>query len=155
MPILSFRVEGVTPTGEKIYPGMLLAKEMLRVPAAIWVHQSALKALSDQGTKPPDMVQGNALIDTGASITSIDLEAARKLGLPEVGRTSLGTADGPKQAPLFPFSISIPPSLSFQCPQGAGCNLRGQGIIALIGMDLLARCILIVNGPEGTCSLAY
>ena len=35
-----------------------------------------------------------------------------------------------------------------------GANLRRQGIIALIGRDILASCVLIVNGPEGTATLA-
>ena len=35
-----------------------------------------------------------------------------------------------------------------------GANLQSQGLIALIGRDLLSSCVLIVNGPEGTVSLA-
>ncbi len=34
-----------------------------------------------------------------------------------------------------------------------GANLKTHGLIALIGRDLLASCVLIVNGPDGTVTL--
>ena len=35
-----------------------------------------------------------------------------------------------------------------------GANLASQGLVALIGRDLLASCILIYNGPDGSFSLS-
>ena len=66
----------------------------------------------------------------------------------------LGTASGPTEAATYAFRVGIANTFTLDCPQGVGCNLSGQGIIVLLGMDLLSRGILIVNGPDGSFSLA-
>lgn len=39
--------------------------------------------------------------------------------------------------------------------QAIGVNIREQGIIALIGRDILSSCILIYNGVEAQYTLAF
>ena len=39
--------------------------------------------------------------------------------------------------------------------QALGVNIREQGILALIGRDLLSSCILIYNGLEAQYTLAF
>ncbi len=46
----------------------------------------------------------------------------------------------------LPFEIKMRSAL--------GANLRPQGLIALIGRDLLENCVLVVNGPDGSFSLS-
>ena len=35
-----------------------------------------------------------------------------------------------------------------------GANLRSQGLVVLIGRDVLEKCVLVVNGLDGSFSLA-
>ncbi|MXW16568.1 MAG: hypothetical protein F4123_10950 [Gemmatimonadetes bacterium] len=39
--------------------------------------------------------------------------------------------------------------------EALGVNIREQGIIALIGRDILSSCILIYNGVEAQYTLAF
>jgi hypothetical protein len=38
--------------------------------------------------------------------------------------------------------------------RACGAKLEPQGLIALIGRDMLASCVLIYNGPDGSFSLS-
>lgn len=58
--------------------------------------------------------------------------------------------------PLHPLRFSFPgtdlPPITFR--RVAGSALQSQGIVALLGRDVLANFILVYNGPAGTFSLA-
>jgi len=124
------------------------------MPVLIGVHSAASRFLAAAEKTVPQPVQGIALIDTGASITSIDAKVAERLGLAPTGAIKLGTAGGQTDAPTYAFSFSLPNLPAFDLANGVGCDLQGQGIIALIGMDLMSGCILIINGPDGSFNLA-
>ena len=55
---------------------------------------------------------------------------------------------------MYAFAIDVGGVGKLMCPRGIGCDIAGQGIIALIGMDVLVNCILIVNGLDGSFTLA-
>lgn len=60
----------------------------------------------------------------------------------------------------YDVSISIPPpkGLAFQVPTIAVTEhefFNAQGFHALIGRDVLSRCILIYNGQIGLFTLGY
>lgn len=154
MPILNFRLEAKTAEGATVPGSIGLQHFGLRVPVVVGIHGLVEKACRDQEIEIPQPISGHAVLDTGATVTSIDETIAQRLQLTPNGVRRLATASGPMEATTYAFRLRIANALTADCPQGVGCNLSGQGIIVLLGMDLLSRCILIVNGPDGSFSLA-
>jgi predicted aspartyl protease len=97
---------------------------------------------------------GWALIDTGASSTCIDEQAAQKLGLPviDVGFMLSATHE---QVPcnIYPISIATP-IMAFNIPRALGAALAPHGLVALIGRDVLQTCNLFYNGLAGQFTLS-
>lgn len=155
MPILNFRFIGETSDGKPVPGAIGLRKELLRIPVQIGLHHAAHEAIVKSGEVPPKPIVGRGIIDTGASITAIDVAVAKKLTLEETGTIQLGTASGPTAAPTYAFKLILADALTIECTQGAGCNLGDQNIILLLGMDVLSNCILILNGPDGSFNLAH
>ena len=101
-----------------------------------------------------------ALFDTGANLTSIDLELAKALKLLVIGQANLRTAAGPQTMPSFAVDISFPSTklLPFYNLRINSCNLgfdlndsgnlpNPQNTGILIGRDIMARWNIIWNGP--------
>ena len=111
----------------------------------------------------PNPIEGTALIDTGATITSVDVAQLVQLGINPVGMRAVGTAGGTKQQSVYPARFIFPgtPLPSFDLHQVMGCDLTGQTVlnqkplIALIGRDILSRAVLIYNGSAGMFSLSF
>ena len=118
--------------------------------------ETQLKALADKGKIPPAPVVGWALIDTGAHSTCVDREAAARAGLAVVDSAPMTSATYAHEiVPIFAGQLDItgiPQNVVVNRAYGA--NLAAQGLVALIGRDLLASCILIYNGPDGSFSLS-
>ena len=125
---------------------------MLQVTVTIEEH--AGKALASQGKVPPTPKIGWALIDTGASNTCIDELAAKELGLPviDIG-TMLSATHDKVPCNIYPVLISTP-IVNLNSPRTMGAALAGQGLLVLIGRDVLARCNLFYNGPIGQFTLS-
>jgi len=110
----------------------------------------------------PNPVDGVALIDTGATITSIHADILIGLGINPVGVANVGTAGGPRQQSTYPAKFSFPgtPLPGFELAQVIGCDLTGQMVgnqrplIGLIGRDVLANAVLVYNGSAGMFSLS-
>jgi hypothetical protein len=108
-------------------------------------------------------VDGIALIDTGATITSIHAPILIGLGINTVGVANVGTAGGPKQQLTYAARFSFPgtPLPGFELGQVLGCDLTGQTVlnqqplIGLIGRDVLAGAVLVYNGSAGMLSLSF
>jgi hypothetical protein len=136
--------------------GPILAVEVA-IPEALAQH------LSDKNSPIPSPATGWALIDTGATITSVDGKVFSELGVPPVGVAQVGTASGAVQQQVYPARISFPGThlkdLGFS--QVVGCDLTGQfppdfgGLIALIGRDLLRHFVFHYNGPGGFITISY
>jgi len=111
----------------------------------------------------PNPIDGIALIDTGATITSIDASILTRLGINPVGVANVGTAAGPQQQSTYAARLSFPgtPLPGFELPQVIGCDLSGQTVlnqqplIGLIGRDVLASAVLVYNGSAGMFSLSF
>lgn len=113
----------------------------------------------------PPPVEGFALVDTGASISSIDAPVFGQLNINQNGRALVGTAGGQHQQFTYPARLSFPgtglPSMDH--PKMLGCNLSGHvlfgnqsmRIIALIGRDILRSFVFVYNGTAGTWSLSF
>lgn len=129
--------------------GPVVAVE-IQLPTALANHLQA------KGTALPQPITGFALIDTGASKTCVEAQAISGLGVTPINRIKVQTPSGSTQQYLYPARVAFPgttlPSIEFSSVVGS--TLAAQGIVALIGRDVLARFLLVYNGPAGLYSLA-
>lgn len=143
MPILTVRTP--PPILEQSGPGINVTLSLIDV------HQQVLLA---DGVRPASK-EGIALIDTGASSSCFDKEAADEIGLPVIGRTRMSSASGSNiPARLFLGKLVFSTRV-LDAQIGMEADLKAQGIIALIGRDTLSTMVLVYNGLEGTFALAH
>lgn len=93
-----------------------------------------------------------ALLDTGATISLIDIMTAREQNLPEAGTGSISGVTGTADLPLFDTTIDIP-WLETTVPSPIqGSPLRTNDIPwnAVIGRDILLRFDFRIDGPENS-----
>ena len=157
MPILHSQIALHTksPDGEIVQAPPVTALQhrgpILQV--SITVEQNFGKGLIAQGKTPPAPKSGLALIDTGASNTCIDEQAARELGLPVIDVANMQSASHEKHpCNIYPVQI-ITPIVTLNAPRVMGAALVSQGLLVLIGRDVLQSCTLFYNGPAGQFTL--
>ncbi len=110
------------------------------------------------GQPIPSPMSGLALIDTGATFTSIDEDILNALGIRPVGSTPVQTPSGVlQQRGIFTCQFSFPgtPIPVFPFANVVGSTLKPQGIVALIGRDLLRNFLLIYDGVHGSWTLSF
>jgi hypothetical protein len=120
-------------------------------------------ALTKTGSPVPDLQGAEALLDTGASATCVDPEIIRALGLTPTGTVPVrtpSTGQGTHAAELYDVRLVIPGPLGeapfiIQALPILCMDLKAQGIRALIGRDVLAKCQLTYWGAGNMVSLAY
>jgi hypothetical protein len=115
--------------------------------------------------QPPTPLPLNTLIvmahfDTGATITSLSLALAQKLGFVSVGDSPSYTAAGLQVMPNFVADISFPnTTLSpFQNLKVGSCHLQFDpekppspaNFGLLLGRDVMSRWNIVWNGPTST-----
>ena len=96
------------------------------------------------------------LIDTGASVSCIDNNTARKLGLNVIDTRPINSATEQILTPVYIGKIQIP-TLDMSLPlkfYGAELLRVDKSYHYLLGRDLLSDFIFTYNGPEGTFQLA-
>ncbi len=124
------------------------------VQVSVTVEQNTGKGLASQGKPVPPPQTGQALIDTGASNSCIDDEVAKKLGLPVIDQGFMVSATHEKvPCNIYPVLISSP-IMNFNIPRAMGAALVSQGLVAIIGRDVLQSCTLFYNGPAGQFTLS-
>ena len=123
----------------------------------ISVHEEFAATLERDGIDIPQPQTGFALIDTGASISAIDLTVVGALGLIPVGIIPVSTPSGQEDQLLYPCRIEFPgtPIGSLNFNRVTGSKLMEFGITTLIGRDLLRHFLLVYNGVEGSWTLAF
>lgn len=104
----------------------------------------------------PDPVSGFALIDTSATTTCIDDATAQQIGAPVIDKVKMCSAShSDADANIYPIHFDI---LGVNIPIDAqrcmGAALKAQGLIMLIGRDVLASCTLHYNGVSGQFTLS-
>lgn len=111
---------------------------------------------------PPQVIR--ALIDTGASISAVDLTVLNALGLQQTGEAEIhtpSTAGVAVKTPTYDVKIAIlagrAGDLHFisETVQVTGSDLTQFGFAALIGTDILKSCIFHYNGADGLFTIAY
>lgn len=158
MPILHSQAAVLTktPDGRTVQAppaiGLLLRGPVVQV--SVTIEQNAGKGLTAHGKTLPTPKSGLALIDTGASNTCIDDQAAEELGLPVIDVASMQSASHEKHpCNVYPIQI-ITPIITLNAPRAMGAALASQGLLVLIGRDVLQHCTLYYNGPVGQFTLS-
>lgn len=134
--------------------------------ALVAVSEPRRAALAEASQPVPKAVLIRALVDTGASCTCVDPSVLRDgLHLTPTGSVPVNTPSTgmtPHEAEQYDIALLIPPAVAGQSlltfetiPVVCSALLEAQGFHALIGRDILGRCILIYNGTMGSFSLAY
>ncbi len=146
--------------GGQINPNVLIQTgPLLQVEVAI--PPALAQLLTAQNQPIPPAVQGFALIDTGATRSCVDAQVISSLGVQPIGLIATGTAGGQVQQSLYPAKLRFPAEgLEIEFSSVIGVDLTGQSmagrrIIALVGRDVLSRCVFIYNGPGGFFTLTF
>jgi hypothetical protein len=119
------------------------------------------KLLSSQNQPIPQPVTGWALIDTGASRTAVEQSCIASLGVQPIGAAKTGTAGGIREVGIYPARFRFPgQGMDMEFSSTLGVDLKGQKVggrdlLVLIGRDVLARGVLIYNGPSGGFTFCF
>lgn len=160
MPVLhsQFKGQGKKPDGTvvELRPAIVLQGRGPVLQVAITVAEQIAAELVKQGKPVHPPVAGLALVDTGAAMTCVDQDAANELQLPVVDVVTMSSASHAKHpANVYPIRIGIAGlTVAINAPRAIGAALKAQGLIALIGRDVLAYGTLFYNGIAGEITLA-
>ena len=158
MPILNVRVQAEVEDSDEdapqVGPKAGLQQIGPRVPIILTPPQDHLDALSQRGQVLPQPVQGMALIDTGASATCIDRQAAERAGLNIVESGPMASATDVEIVPIYAARLDVLGFPGWDALRAYGANLATHDLIALVGRDVLMDSVLIYNGPDGSFSIA-
>lgn len=105
-------------------------------------------------------VEADALLDTGSTTSAITPRIAKELGLRQLGKRPLGSAQGLGQAERYLFRVGLRtpadvPTFPFLFDEVSGFELSDSfQLDALIGMDILKQCDFSMSGT-GICSLTF
>lgn len=118
--------------------------------------QALVQALQASGDPVPQPISATALIDTGASQTSIETGTAAKLGLQPTGIVNVNTPNSTNVACeaytvglIFPNGVGIDGITVIELP------LQGQNIECLLGRDVLSQAVLTYVGFSNTFTLSF
>lgn len=103
-----------------------------------------------------------ALVDTGATSTSISPQAARRLGLTSIGKRDVMTANGLRRARVYDFQIALigvdagaaPFYVLPKAVSGTELNPDMFAFDILLGMDVISQGDLIIR-RDGTFSFEF
>lgn len=131
-----------------------LRKRGAIMPVQIGIPSSLAAQMTAQGQTPPPPEEIMALVDTGASITAINVTVAQRLGLPVTGSIQIGGATGVADQPLYAALFRLPdPFVEWDPMTLAGANLSGTPFDILIGRNVLCSMTLSYDGKSGRFSL--
>lgn len=117
----------------------------------IGLHQHLVKLLQSKGEAIPEPITGDAIIDTGASVTTINTSVANSLQLPQSGKVVSIGIGGTSTGFTAGCTINIK-GLNVNVPR-AHCHDLPNNLVALIGRDILTHMIVVYNGISGTVEL--
>lgn len=138
--------------GTKVIPprdGLQIYGPLLEI--GIGPHRHLVTLLKSKGKPPPNPIVGPAIIDTGATVTTINTSVATQLNLRQSGRVESIGIGGTSSGFLAACSIDIK-GLTVDIPR-AHCHDLPGGLVALIGRDVLAHMVLIYDGIAGSIVL--
>src|SRR6516162_5374383 len=131
-----------------------LSSDGMVVDAMFGLDGTKTTALVQAGQAVPRPVQARALLDNGCDRTAIAPHIAQKLGLQMLVPAVSQTASGKVPVKVYRASLSIfgpggsaGPALVFSDLLVSELTTPLPNLDALIGMDVLRGCLLILNGP--------
>lgn len=91
-----------------------------------------------------------------SSTTCVDEALAEQLGLPPIDVVQIASAShAVTEQNVYPVRLEVAGSpIAINAPRAVGEPLVAQGIVALIGRDVLQSCTRVCNGLTGQISLA-
>lgn len=96
-----------------------------------------------------------AMVDSGASITCINIGAAQTLEIPQVSSTQLGGVGGMSEAPIYAAALVLPEyGVTVDPIQIAGVGNPLPGVDMLIGRDLLRFLEFDYKGSQGAFTIS-
>jgi predicted aspartyl protease len=160
MPILHTQFSGQATNTQgvvtQVAPGFALANRGPVIQVAVFVAEQIATQLVTQGKPLQPPIAGFALIDTGASMSCIDEEAAKTLKLPIIDVVQMCSAShAAHPANIYPIQMRIAGLPNpINVARAMGAELKAQGLVALIGRDVLSFGTLFYNGPAGTVTFS-
>jgi hypothetical protein len=133
----------------------------LAVQVLLGLRRSRVQVLRASGQPVPAPVQLRGLIDTGADMTSVADSALAPLGLVPIGSVFVNTASGRTIVNRYAVSVTLlgpaagAPGFIRHNTEVLGMAVAPVGFDVLIGMDLLAECLLIFDGRAAKFTLAF
>ena len=128
----------------------------------IGVSHARAEALKKALRPGPAPIQVRALVDTGASCTSVDPSILKALAIVSTGtvpvHTPSTTSGQPHVANQFDISVVLNHPMiarTFMALPVIEAALLHQGIQALIGRDILSVCLLTYDGQSQTFCLGF
>jgi hypothetical protein len=96
----------------------------------------------------------NAMIDTGASISTLQESVAQRAGLQQTGTTQLSGVGGVQMSAIYAASLAIPEfGVTVDAIEVASIQNPLPGVEMLIGRDMLAVLHLDYHGMQGMFAL--
>ena len=142
--------------------GNLLEKDGAIIQVEIGTPKALEEWIVKKQLQVPPPIPGYALIDTGASISSVHQEVLDQLSILPIDSIPLCTPSGEDRAFIYPTKVSFPGLgvSEYQMSRVAGSQLnwttsQGNQIIMLLGRDLLSQMLFIYNGKTGAVTISY
>lgn len=140
-----------------------VSQQGLAVSAAVLVSEARQQALADAGHPIPAPQRIVALLDTGASISAVHPDVLSALALTPTGKAEIHTPSTqgvPVLADTYDVRIGVfagrPGDVHYISDTvQVTASVLSSGIQALIGTDILKKCILTYNGADDCFTLAW
>lgn len=160
MPTLhtQFISEGTDGDGNKvsIEPKVVLTSRGPIIQITLGIADIFAQQLIQQNEPVPEPIAGWALIGTGASATCIDEVAAQRLRLPVIDKVNMSSAShGSTEKNVYPVKIQfagIP--IIVNALKAIEASLDNQGLLVLLGRDILQNFTLFDNGIAGQITIS-
>lgn len=124
------------------------------LPVQVGIPTALAQQMQAQGQTPPPPEEIQAMVDTGASISAINVSVAQRLGLPVTGSMKIGGATGVADQPVYSALFRIPdPFVEWDPMQIAGATLTNTPFDILVGRNILCNMTLSYDGKSGRFSL--
>jgi len=163
MPLFErqYNARGITADRKAVTipPSYMLQKFGPVLDAIVSPAKQRLDVLGEDRPAISAPISGLAIIDTGASGTSVDASVCEKLGIKPTARRKIAHAGGSDIRSCYPIQISFPgsplPAIIVPRAMSADLQFGKTPYILLLGRDLLIRLRFVYNGPAGRIEIAF
>src|SRR5205807_4532692 len=142
--------------------GATLTRDGPIIPVEVSMPTALEEFCTQKGIMIPPPQSDYALIDTGASATSMDESVLQQLSILPIDRVPCSSTTTTDKAFVYPTRISMPTLnlKDFSLARVIGCKLKwkttdGKEIIMLVGRDILQYMVMIYNGRNSSLTLAF